>query len=211
VSASAVCPPPGTLSQIIGVDATYTGPLTEQFRPIYGVYAEGAAACWPRTEIILTGHVSSPEGLGGVSAFTIEPAWLISRAHWLSVTDAVDPDIGPVGPFLPVAVPDALEGAFTGLEGRWVHVSGHFDDEIAQTCVATEGVPEAGATPTPEQAVDICRTSFVVTSVEPLSVPNTDTASSITAPGLPAAWQALAMAIATVLAFGLFLERARSR
>jgi hypothetical protein len=209
--ASAVCPPPGTLAQIISVDATDPGPLTEQFRPIYGVYAESATACWPGTQIVLTGHVSSPEGLGGVSAFTIEPAWLVSRAHWLSVTDAVDPDIGPVGPFLPVAVPDNLEAAFTSLAGRWVQVSGHFDDEVAQTCVVTEGVAETGEVPTAEQGVDICRSSFVVTSVEPLSVPNTDTTSSIAAPGIPIAWQALAMAIASFLAFGLFVRRIPSR
>ena len=143
--ASAVCPPPGTLAEIIAVDADQHGPLTEAFPPIYGPYAEGAAACWPGQEIVVTAFVSSPEGLGGTRSFTIEPAWLVSEAHFLSASATVDPESGPVGPFLPVAVPPALEGTFTALAGHWVRASGHFDDEVAQTCVVAEGDPDAGA------------------------------------------------------------------
>ena len=191
--ASAVCPPPGTLAEIIAVDAELPGPLTEQFRPVYGVYAEGAAACWPGQEIVLTGFVSSPEGIGGTSAFTIEPQWLVSRAHWLSTSAAVDPESGPVGPFFPVAVPPGL--GFSSLEGHWARVTGHFDDALATTCVVTEGSPDAA--PTPEQAVEICKTSFVLTSVAPLTAPNTD-ASVLDAPAdLPTGGLALLMAAAT--------------
>jgi len=143
-AASAVCPSPGTLADIIAVDATFAGTLTVQFRPIYGVYAEGAAGCWSGKEIALSGYVSSPEGLGGISTFTIEPAWLVSRAHFLSVTDAVDADSGPVGPFLPVAVPVDLKATFASLKGRWVRVSGHFGDPIAETCVVKEADPDLG-------------------------------------------------------------------
>ena len=208
-TASAVCPPPGSLADIIAVDATYPGPLTEQFRPVYGVYAEGAASCWPGSEIGLTGHVSRPEGLGGVSSFTIEPFWLVSRAHSLSVTDAVDADSWPVGPFLPVAVPPDLEAEFIELAGRWVRVTGHFDDAIAQTCVVTESDPNLGAVPTQEQAVQICQTSFVLTSVE-LTVPNTDAESSAT-PGDVQLWPWLVATLAAAIAFVALSRRSAVR
>ena len=205
--ASAVCPPPGTLADIIAVDAELPGPLTEQFRPVYGVYAEGAAACWPGQEIALTGFVSSPEGLGGTSEFTIEPQWLVSRAHWLSTSAAVDPDSGPVGPFFPVAVPTGL--GFATLEGHWVRATGHFDDALAATCVVTEGSPDAA--PTPQQAVEICKTSFVLTSVAPLTAPNTD-ASVTEAPADPStAAPAVLMAVAAAGACFLFVRRRVTR
>ena len=95
--ASAVCPPPGTLADIIAVDADQHGPLTEAFPPIYGPYAEGAAACWPGQEIVVTAFVSSPEGLGGTRSFTIEPAWLVSEAHFLSASATVNAESGRSG------------------------------------------------------------------------------------------------------------------
>lgn len=208
-TASAVCPPPGPLADIIAVDAADPGPLTEQFRPVYGVYAEGAASCWPGSEIGLTGHVSNPEGLGGVSSFMIEPSWLVSRAHFLSVTDAVDPDSGPVGPFFPVAVPPGLEAEFIALAGRWVRVTGHFDDAIAETCVVTEGDPSLGAVPTQEQAVQICQTSFVLTSVH-LAVPNTDAERSSTG-GNVQFWPWLVVIFAAAVAFVALKRRSAVR
>jgi hypothetical protein len=166
VLGSAVCPPaPTTLADLIASD-TGKGPLAEQFRPVYGVYAEAAAGCWPGEVITVTGFVARPEGIGGVVLFSIEPAWIVSRAHFLSTGDAIDPDAGPVGPFFPVAVPPALEAQFGGLDRKWVRVSGHFDDAAAATCIVSSSDPGAGAVPTAEQAIEICRTSFVVTGVE---------------------------------------------
>jgi hypothetical protein len=209
--ASAVCPPPGTLADIIAVDATTPSPLTEQFRPVYGVYAEGAAACWPGQELVLTGFVSSPEGLGGTSPFTIEPVWLVSRAHFLSTSAVVDAESGPVGPFFPVAVPLRLERAFTRQTGNWVRVSGHFDDQLASTCVVSEGTPDVS--PTPEQAVQICRTSFVLTSVAPLATPNTDTDTAASEASASSRRGSLAELIAalTAAAFVLSLRRSSKR
>ena len=200
--ASAVCPPPGTRRHHT-VDATNPGPLTEQFRPVYGALRRGAAA-WPGQEIVLTGFVSSPEGLGGTSEFTIEPEWLVSRAHWLSTSAAVDPESGPVGPFLPVAVPGL---GFASLAGHWVRVSGRFDDPVAKTCVVTEENPDFA--PTPEQAIQICQTSFVLTSVAPLAAPNTDGPASPAPAQPPAGPLALLAAMATGAAFVLSLRRPR--
>jgi hypothetical protein len=124
------------------------------------------------------------------------------------VTDATSPDGWPVGPFFPVAVPERLDARFTSFDGRWVVVTGHFNDKVAKTCVAT-GDPAYGPVPTTEQAIAICRTAFVVTAVRPLVVPDTDVAttvsasSSVTEPG----W--LAIAGVAVLALGVFLRPAR--
>jgi hypothetical protein len=209
--ASAVCPPPGTLADIIAVDADNAGPLTEQFRPIYGVYAEGAAACWPGQEVAFTGFISSPEGLGGTRPFTIEPAWLVSQAHFLSTSAAVDAEAGPVGPFFPVAVPPRLEARFTGLAGHWVRASGHFDDKIAKSCVVTMGDPGSNGVPTAEQAIQICRTSFVLTAVGPLTAPDTDTDASDGADDASPGWFALLLAATAVAAFVLSLGRPSRR
>ena len=189
VHGSAVCPPPpDKLAGLISLDADEAGPLTAAFRPVYGVYAEVAVGCWPGDAITVVGFVAGPEGLGGVAAFEIEPAWMTSRAHFLSTTDAVDPEAGPVGPFFPVAVSPGLETAFAALEGRWVRATGQFDDPVATTCTVGPTGTNTGAVPTPEEAIEICRTSFVLTAVELFALPPTDTervvAPSFEPPGL---------------------------
>ena len=197
VAGSAVCPPPpDTLAGLISPDAVAAGPLTDQFRPVYGVYAEAAAGCWPATEIRVAGFVATPEGLGGAAPFSIQPGWMVSRAHFLATTDAVDPGAGPVGPFFPVAVPPSLEAQFGALDHRWVRVSGHFDDAIANTCSVTSASQDPGTVPTDEQTIEICRTSFVLTAVAPLTLPATGADSPPPPPGRAPEWVALLLAIA---------------
>jgi hypothetical protein len=172
--ASAVCPsPPTTLAGLIAPDATETGPLTEAFQPIYGVYYEAAAGCWPTAEITVVGFVAGPEGLGGVRPFTIAPAWFLSLAHFVAVDDRRDSG-GPIGPFFRVAVPPSLESSFDALNGQWIRVSGHFNDRRAKTCVASPTEGSSGV-PTPDQAIAICRTAFVITSARSAGAPATDT------------------------------------
>ena len=205
---SAVCPsPPSTLADLISTDAVEAGTLTQQFRPVYGAYAEVAAACWGDAEIEVAGFVAGPEGLGGVSSFTIEPLWMISREHSLSTTDAVDPDAGPVGPFFAVAVRPLLEDGVTALMGRWVRVSGHFHDPAAETCVVASTTPDLGAVPTVEQAIAICRTSFVLTAVEPLAAPPTDTASLERSSDAIPGGVGFIVVLAGVISFALVLRR----
>lgn len=208
VAGSAVCPsPPDTLAGLMSPDAVATGPLTDQFRPVYGVYAEAAAGCWPGTEFRVAGFVATPEGLGGAAPFSIEPGWMVSRAHFLATTDAVGPEGGPVGPFFPVAVPPSLEAQVSALDQRWVRVSGHFDDAIANTCTVTPASPDPGTIPTAEQAIEICRTSFVLTAVAPLTLPPTDVASPIPPAGSGLEWFAVLLAIAAVSSLRLALSR----
>ena len=52
--------------------------------------------------------------------------------------------------------------------GGWVHVTGHFADAAAATCRA-DG--PAGSTPTVEEAIAICETTFVATAIEPITAP----------------------------------------
>jgi hypothetical protein len=204
---SAVCPdPPDTLAGLISADAVEPGPLTAKFRPVFGVYAETAASCWGGAEIEVAGFVATPEGLGGVSPFSIEPAWIVWRAHALSTTESVDPQAGPVGPFFPIAVPPSLEAELSTLGRHWVRVTGHFTDRAAATCVVAVSSPDLGAVPSAEEAIEICRTSFVLTSVEPLSAPPTDTDG----PRPTAAargWVGLLVAIAAAVSLGLMLRR----
>jgi len=102
---------------------------------------------------------------------------MVARGHFLAATDAVDPEDGPAGPFLPVAVPPAMEPAFEQLRGRWVEATGYFGDPAAETCTVVASDPALGAVPTPEEAVALCQTSFVLKTVEPVATPATDTSA----------------------------------
>jgi hypothetical protein len=211
-AASAVCPPPpDELAGLISPDALDRGPLSEEFEPIYGPYAEAAANCWGGTEISVSGFVAGPEGLGGTRSYRIEPQWIADAGHWLSTNSRVDPDSGPVGPFFRVAVPPTMEAKFTRFDGQWVRVSGHFHDPAAETCALTFGTPEPGLVPTPEQAIEICRTSFVLTSVDALSLPSTDAALANTARTASPDPTGLLIALIAGGAFVLVLRRSGSR
>lgn len=206
-SAEGRCPRlPDTVEESIARDATQPGPLTRRFRPVYGVYAENAAACWGGAKLSVTGFVASPEGLGGVSSFSIEPAWLVSREYSLAASDTIDPDAGPVGPFLAIAVPPAQEAAFKARAGQWVRATGHFDDRMSKTCVVSETAPELGEVPSAAQAIAICRTSFVLTALETSATPLTDTAA-ISGGGRATGWASILALLAGALSFGLVLQR----
>ena len=55
------------------------------------------------------------------------------------------------------------------LSGQWVEISGHFSDATADACRVTETLHPGG--PSDEEAKAICRTSFVVTAVNPVDGP----------------------------------------
>ena len=140
------------------------------FRPVYGTYSQAAVACYEDRALQFTAFVAAPEGLGGVEEFRIEPLWLVSRGHWLAVDDTKAPEGFVSGPFFPVAVPPAGEASFVDLSGRWVEIRGHFADQAAETCALTRGAPPTA--PTARQAVEMCRTSFVLSAAKPIPAPN---------------------------------------
>ena len=141
------------------------------FRPIYGTYSEAALACYRDRELRFTAFVAAPEGLGGARSYRIEPLWLASPGHWLAVDDSKQPEEFYSGPFLPVAARPRIEAALTDQDHRWVEVVGHFSDPAAEKCRVTLGSGEPSA-PTADQAIEICRTSFVVSALKRVAAPS---------------------------------------
>lgn len=176
-AASAAPPPAGcptdpvTLETLIGLRLE-RGPLSRT----YVVQTnERALECLGSDELTFDAFVAGPEGLGGVVAYDLEPAWLDtwnSVPLYLAAGDREAAPGAPYGPFLPVAVPLDLRPAFDALRGQWVTVSGQFDAPAAKSCVvAGGGAAEAGVVPPPADLVELCRTSLVLTSIQPAPDP----------------------------------------
>ena len=70
---------------------------------------------------------------------------------------------------------------------QWVLISGHFDDSAAETCVAT-GIE--GETPSPAEAIEICRSTFVLSAIGPAPAvtPPPTAALAEDEPADPLAW-----------------------
>jgi hypothetical protein len=126
-------------------------------------------ACYDDAGLRFTAYVASPEGLGGLQEFVIEPSWLAARGNWIAVDDSLEPEGFFSGPFFPVAVPPGQEPAFRDLNGQWVEISGHFSDATAAACRVTETLQPGG--PSDDEAKAICRTGFVVTAADPVDGP----------------------------------------
>jgi len=131
---------------------------------------EHAVTCFGDADITVTGFVASPEGLGGVVAYTVSPAWMDTwnarGSRFLAVGDRMAAPGAAAGPFLAVAVaPDLLE-SFDGLAGSWVTVTGQFDAPDALGCSVHSGIGGSGV-PDARDIVELCRTSFVVDRVTP--------------------------------------------
>ena len=175
VSAAGQCPLDPTVRQLIGLDRP-GGPLSTEFPPIFGSYHERALACYGSRELSLRAFVAAPEGLGGTQPYSIKPRWLTSVSSFLAPADQeVEPGVFE-GPWFSVAVPSRVAGLFSKASGRWVQVHGHFDDPAAARC-RVDGDQSAPGVPTDSQAVEICRTSFVIDSVRrAAAVPDTSTA-----------------------------------
>jgi hypothetical protein len=172
VSASpliADCPAlPITLEALIELDAE-RGPLAQRFDPDTTTYHERARACFADTEIEFVGFVASPEGLGGVVTFSLRPEWLAYPSfHVQPSAEILSPPNFGAGPFLSIAVEPGQGDPTAAFAGGWVHVTGHFADAAAATCRA-DG--PAGSTPTVEEAIAICETTFVASAIEPIAAP----------------------------------------
>jgi hypothetical protein len=163
------CPAlPIGVEALIAFDAD-AGPLAVEFRPVLGVYNERAAACYGERPLTFRAFVAEPEGLGGTSTFLIEPAWIASP------TFAVQPSgelLGPpafgVGPFLLIGVRPDEGDPMLRFRGSWVMVTGHFEDAAAETCRASGS---NGRIPSVDEAIAICRTTFVLDAIEQSAAP----------------------------------------
>lgn len=164
------CPSdPVTLDTLVGLRLD-GGPLSRT----YAVQTnEQALACFGSNELTFVAFDAAPEGLGGVVAYTVAPAWLDtwnSVPQYLAASDREAAPGAPFGPFLPVALPPELQASFDGLRGQWVAVSGQFGAPAASSCVVSDHEAATGV-PTPIDLAELCRTSFVVTSIEPVADP----------------------------------------
>ncbi len=175
-------PDPISLADLIGIDKPQ-GPLSAKYPQIAGPYGEHALACLGGASITFKGFVAVPEGLGGVTAFSYEPTWFFT-GYWVQPTAAVMdpafPEFG-AGPWLAMAIPEEVGNCwgadgiadpkcpFQPYAGKWVMVTGHYDDPAAKDCRVVSKSPEVGPAPNAKQMVQICRSTFVLDTVAPAS------------------------------------------
>lgn len=166
----AACPTgPATLETFIGLRFD-TGPLSRRYLDRLN---ERALDCYGSGELAFVAFDANPGGLGGTVAYELKPAWLdtwSSASTFLAASDREAAPLAPFGPFLPVAVPPELRPAFDVHRGQWVKVSGRFDAPAARSCVfAHEGT--GADIPSSAELIEMCRTSFVLTSIKPAPNP----------------------------------------
>jgi hypothetical protein len=131
-----------------------------------------ALACFGDQEIEFTAQAMRPEATCGVDlGWTIQPDWLGStcrQPEFILIGPGAERDLYTIiepgtriGDIDPGVVPE---------EAVDVVVRGHFDHEASDSCRIDVYVPESGHPDmTPEEAVVICRSQFVVTSLEAAS------------------------------------------
>ena len=183
-TAVVACPTaPVTLEKLIGMSRD-PGPLSSRHWNALDPLSGRALECFGSTKLSFVAFVASRQGLGGAVAFTVTPAWL-DTAHggelFLAASDREAAPGAPYGPFLAVAVPPELRPSFDAARGKWVTVGGQFDAPAARSCVADP--PQGVDVPSPPEIVEICRTSFMVSSVEAASdpCPSTDSLRTLIA------------------------------
>ena len=162
------CPAlPIAIEALIALDAE-AGPLALKFRPMMGVYNERAAACYGDRPLAVRAFVASPEGMGGTSDFLIEPAWIANPTFAVQPSgELLSPPAFGVGPFLSIGVRPGNGDPMLRFSGSWAMVTGHFDDAAAETCRASGN----GRIPSVDEAIAICRTTFVLDAMAPTTAP----------------------------------------
>ncbi len=166
------CPrPPISVADLVALQRD-RGSLQAAFPLSVAPLNERALACFGGRELHFVAFVDRTGGVGGANAYTIKPLWItdptltvFGSAHEMA------PGVGD-GPFFFISVRPGSGDLQSSYAGTWVTVRGHFRDPVATTCAA-RGV--AGRTPDKQQAVAICRTMFVLTSLTPTG-PDTSTA-----------------------------------
>lgn len=183
------------------------GPLANRFPPaVAGVY-ERAYACLGSRTLRFRAFIADPGGVGGASAYRMTPRWMLDAGVFLFGTSRrVDGLVD--GPAVMAAVPPRLGTVASRFRDRWVVVTGRFGDPVARTCRA---VRVKGETPNRSQAVRICRSVFVVSSVASLDAPATSTVPAARVGGAPAVPGGLWLAALAGGLAGLLLTGRRRR
>jgi hypothetical protein len=139
-----------------------TGPVT--ISTVIALNANDRVACFGSRELTLRAWVVDP-GVGyGGACDPVTPAWLYVCVlpDW-SLAPAKTGTAQLQGVLGGLKRPDA-SGDLKGV-GRWVDVTGHFDDAAAQTCQLAAGPAVAGEPPV-GWFVLRCRAEFAVTRIE---------------------------------------------
>lgn len=197
-----------TLTDLLMLAGDGAGPLALKYELKPMLMSDAALECYGDRTLRFTAWVRDPGVTGWLYPFGLAPRWFWS-ADGLFVSVAAERPPG-VTPLVALAVPPELGDVQAKHVGHWVRVTGHFDDPAAQACVPT-GDP--GVAPTADEAVAICRSTFVVGSVARATAPATTTADAATPaagiePWRVVAWLMLAVALGAVLAIWL-AERLR--
>ncbi|HET7472432.1 MAG TPA: hypothetical protein VFJ71_04845 [Candidatus Limnocylindrales bacterium] len=188
VAQAASCPSlPVSVEDLVALQRQ-DGPLAKAFSLGVTPMNERALACFGSREITLSAFVNRPDGLGGTSSFAITPSWIVGGGLIVFGSPReVSPGFGD-GPFFFVSTRPSAGDLQHQYARRWVTIRGHFDDPAAATCRATG---PAGVTPSRTQAVEICRTMFVLTSIRTPAAPDTATSPPSTARSTPSSSPAL--------------------
>ena len=172
---------------------------------------ERALACFGGRELRFVAFVDQPGGLGGVNAYTITPPWITNPTLTVFGSDhETAPGVGD-GVFFFITTRPGSGDLQSRFAGTWVTVRGHFRDPAAASCTAIGAV---GQTPDGQQAVAICRTMFVLTSLVPAGAPDTSTVGLATQPGEPGGPDPIALglpAISVLAGLASFLARLLGR
>ena len=171
---AAMCPvEPITIEQMVAVGAT--------IGPWYGL------SCLPDREMTFDAYVVPGVGLlSGMEQYPVEPRWLADPLNTGVVlteikTGAEDPAHWFIARVPPDLVGDSGTGScdgsavdpatcpFASYVGKYVRITGHYDDYESTTC-AVSGGPGGTVTPgttpiTPEAVILGCREQFVVDTV----------------------------------------------
>ena len=207
---AASCPDlPVTVSDLVGLQRP-PGPLAKAFPLGVTPINERALACYGGRELTLSAFVNQTGGIGGVTAFAITPSWIVSgNLIVFGSAREVSPGVGD-GPFFFVSTRPSAGDLQRQYARRWVTIRGQFDDRAAATCRASG---PAGVTPSKTQAIAICRTMFVLTSIRTSGMPDTATSPL---PSHPTAdedvgveWLAWLPWLATIVVAMLLIPRRR--
>jgi hypothetical protein len=176
VALAAGCPSlPLSVGELVAMQRQ-NGPLAKAFALGVTPMNERALACFGGRELVVSAFVNQPDGVGGTTSFSIMPTWIVAGSLFVFASSReVAPGYGD-GPFTSISVRPSLGNLQRRYARHWVTIRGHFDDPAAATCKASG---PKGVTPTRAQAIAICQTMFVVTSIRTSGAPDTATAATV--------------------------------
>ncbi|MEO5940856.1 MAG: hypothetical protein ABIZ72_07720 [Candidatus Limnocylindrales bacterium] len=172
---AAGCPKiPVSIEDLVALQRT-PGPLATSFGLGVTPMNERALACFGRRELTVSAYVNQPDGIGGTTSYTLTPEWIVAGSLIVfGSSREISPGYGD-GSFFFISIPPRFGELQDRYARRWVTIRGHFNDANATSCSASGPV---GATPTTAQAVAICRTMFVLSSIRTSAPPDTATGPS---------------------------------